>query len=87
MPRGAESDREKIELNEVKINPVQLKSLLEEQIEKILILRNTIYKGKSEKSKPIKMLKEEEIKFQVFDGRDYNIWGKKNIIVFKMEKL
>ena len=46
MPCGAESDQEKIELNEVKINPVKLKSLLEDQIEKILILRNSIYKGK-----------------------------------------
>ena len=42
MPRRAENDQEKIELNEAKTNPVELKSLLEEQIGKILILRNTI---------------------------------------------
>ena len=32
MSRRAESDQENIELNEVKTNPVKLKSLLKEQI-------------------------------------------------------
>ena len=48
--------------------------------------REQIHEGKSEKSNPIKMSKEAEIKFQVFDGRDYNIWKKRILLYLKSKK-
>lgn len=59
--------------------------LLEEEIERVLILKEFIFEEKSEKVTK-KMSKEGELKFQVFDGKDYSIWKKRILLYLKWKK-
>ena len=59
--------------------------LLLEKIETVLILRKQIFEDKSEKVTR-KMSKEGELKFQVFDGKDYSIWKKRILLYLKWNK-
>ena len=59
--------------------------LLLEKIETVLILRKQIFEDKSEKVTR-QMSKEGELKFQVFDGKDYSIWKKRISLYLKWKK-
>lgn len=56
-------------------------------LNEVLIVYSEVYKTKIEpKIEVIKMSKSEEIKIQVFDGQDYNIWKKRLLLYLKWKK-
>jgi len=72
-PQVTDSQIVKGEPSESKIDPEKLRRLVEEQIENILIWKIKIFGNERNIIKRIKMMKDEEFKLRIFDGRDYNI--------------